>query len=149
MSSDAPRLSPTETAQMLEDLALGEDYALTSEYVEMVVDAADRGDGLRLRELISALHPADVADLLGFLSAEHRDEVESATERAAVAAAAGNAGPARQTDRLGRRDLPRAPVRRRVQAEDEPGVATNQRQDSERKVLREFERLEMVSGQRL
>ena len=75
MSSDAPRLSPTETSQMLEDLALGEDYALTSDYVEMVVDAADRGDGLRLRELISALHPADVADLLGFLSAEHRDEV--------------------------------------------------------------------------
>uniref|UniRef100_UPI0025EB316E magnesium transporter n=1 Tax=Brevundimonas sp. TaxID=1871086 RepID=UPI0025EB316E len=46
-----------------------------SEYVEMVVDAADRGDGMRLRELISALHPADVADLLGFLSAEHRAEV--------------------------------------------------------------------------
>ena len=41
----------------------------------MVVDAADRGDGMRLRELISALHPADVADLLGFLSAEHRAEV--------------------------------------------------------------------------
>lgn len=75
MSSDAPRLSDTEAAQMLEDLALGEDYALTSDYVEMVVDAADRGDGMRLRELISALHPADVADLLGFLSAEHRDEV--------------------------------------------------------------------------
>lgn len=75
MSSDAPRLPEAEAAQMLEDLALGEDYALTSDYVEMVVDAADRGDGLRLRELISALHPADVADLLGFLSAEHRDEV--------------------------------------------------------------------------
>jgi magnesium transporter len=75
MTSDAARLSKAEAAQMLEDLALGEDYALTSEYVEMVVDAADRGDGLRLRELISALHPADVADLLGFLSAEHRNEV--------------------------------------------------------------------------
>ena len=43
--------------------------------MEIVVDAADRGDGMRLRELISALHPADVADLLGFLSAEHRAEV--------------------------------------------------------------------------
>lgn len=62
-------------AEALEDLALGEDYALTSEYVEMVVDAADRGDGLRLRDLISPLHPADVADLLGFLSGEHRDAV--------------------------------------------------------------------------
>ena len=75
MSTEAARLSEAEAAQLLEDLALGEDYALTSEYVEMVVDAADCGDGMRLRELISALHPADVADLLGFLSAEHRDEV--------------------------------------------------------------------------
>ena len=75
MSTEAARLSEAEAAPLLEDLALGEDYALTSEYVEMVVDAADRGDGMRLRELISALHPADVADLLGFLSAEHRDEV--------------------------------------------------------------------------
>ena len=75
MSTEAARLSEAEAAQLLEDLALGEDYALTSEYVEMVVDAADRGDGMRLRELISALHPADVADLLGFLSAEHRAEV--------------------------------------------------------------------------
>lgn len=75
MSSDATQLPEAEAAQLLEDLALGEDYALTSDYVEMVIDAADRGDGMRLRELISALHPADVADLLGFLSAEHRDEV--------------------------------------------------------------------------
>jgi magnesium transporter len=75
MSSDAAQLSEAEKAALLEDLALGEDYALTSEYVEMVVDAADRGDGMRLRELVAALHPADVADLLGFLSAEHRDEV--------------------------------------------------------------------------
>lgn len=75
MSSETARLSETEAAQLLEDLALGEDYALTSDYVEMVVDAADRGDGMRLRELISALHPADVADLLGFLSGEHRAEV--------------------------------------------------------------------------
>ena len=75
MSTEAARLSEAEAAQLLEDLALGEDYALTSEYVEMVVDAADRGDGMRLRELISALHPADVADLMGYLSAEYREEV--------------------------------------------------------------------------
>ena len=31
----------------LEDLALDEDYALTSEFVDMVIDAADRGDGAR------------------------------------------------------------------------------------------------------
>jgi magnesium transporter len=59
----------------LEDLALQEDYALNPEYVGMVVDAADRGDGLRLRELLSALHPADVADLMGFLSAEDRSQI--------------------------------------------------------------------------
>lgn len=74
MSTDAASM-PEKPVEDLEELALGEDYALTSEYVELVVDAADRGDGLRLRELLSALHPADVADLLGFLSGEHRAEV--------------------------------------------------------------------------
>src|SRR5215469_3563833 len=52
----------------LEDLALDEDYALTAEFVDMVIDAADRGDGPRLTELVAALRPADVADLMGFLS---------------------------------------------------------------------------------
>ena len=33
----------------LEDLALGDDYALEAEYVELVIDAADRGDDERLR----------------------------------------------------------------------------------------------------
>jgi magnesium transporter len=59
----------------LEELALGEDYALNPEFVEMVVDAADRGDTARLRELVGALHPADVADLMGFLSAEYREQI--------------------------------------------------------------------------
>jgi magnesium transporter len=38
----------------LEDLALGDDYALNPEYVEMVADALDRGDTERLRELVWA-----------------------------------------------------------------------------------------------
>ncbi|MDX9996667.1 MAG: magnesium transporter [Phenylobacterium sp.] len=59
----------------LEDLALGEDYALTPEFVAMVVDAADRADAERLRELLDALHPADVADLMGFLSPDYREAV--------------------------------------------------------------------------
>ena len=59
----------------LEDLALGEDYALNPDFVAMVVDAADRGDAERLRELLGALHPADVADLMGFLSADYREEI--------------------------------------------------------------------------
>jgi magnesium transporter len=64
--------NPTED---LEDLALGDDYALNPAYIDMVVDAADRGDADRLRELIDALRPADVADLMGFLSAEYRYEL--------------------------------------------------------------------------
>jgi len=52
--------------------ALDEDYVLTAQFVEKVVDAADDGDGLRLRALLEDLHPADVADLMGFLTAEHR-----------------------------------------------------------------------------
>jgi magnesium transporter len=59
----------------LEDLALDEDYALTAAFVDLVIDAADRGDGARLAELVAALHPADVADLMGFLSADYREEI--------------------------------------------------------------------------
>ncbi len=59
----------------LEDLALGDDYALNPEYVEMVIDAADSGNTERLRELVGALEPADVADLMGFLSSAYREEV--------------------------------------------------------------------------
>jgi magnesium transporter len=70
---DAP--PPFDRREDLEDLALRDDYALNPQYVEMVVDAADRGDTKRLSELIGALHPADVADLMGFLSAEYREEV--------------------------------------------------------------------------
>ncbi|THD56672.1 magnesium transporter [Phenylobacterium sp.] len=64
-----------ETEEDLEDLALGEDYSLNPAYVPMVVDALDRGDAERLRELLGALHPADVADLMGFLSAGDREEL--------------------------------------------------------------------------
>ena len=59
----------------IEHIALDEDYVLTAAFVEKVVDAADDGDGLRLRSLLEDLHPADVADLMGFLTAEHRGVV--------------------------------------------------------------------------
>ncbi len=52
-----------------------DDYALSAAFVEKVVDAADAGDGARLAELLHELHPADVADLMGFLTAEHRSVV--------------------------------------------------------------------------
>jgi magnesium transporter len=64
-----------EAPEDLEDLALGDDYALNPEYVEMVVDAADRGDDERLRELVAALRSEDVADLMGFLTADYREQV--------------------------------------------------------------------------
>src|SRR4051812_15523298 len=68
-------LAKSETPEELEDLALGDDYALNPDYVEMVIDAADSGDTKRLRELVGALEPADVADLMGFLTADYREEV--------------------------------------------------------------------------
>ncbi|WP_293907936.1 magnesium transporter [Phenylobacterium sp.] len=64
-----------EVDEDLEDLALDDDYALNPEFVSDVADALDRGDTERLRELLSALHPADVADLMGFLSAGDREEL--------------------------------------------------------------------------
>jgi magnesium transporter len=57
----------------LEDLALRDDYALNPAFVEMVVDAAERGDSKRLAELMDALHSADIADLMGFLSSDYRE----------------------------------------------------------------------------
>ncbi|ALL13745.1 magnesium transporter [Caulobacter henricii] len=72
---DKALLSQAALPEDLEDLALGDDYALNPEYVEMVIDAADSGNTERLRELVGALEPADVADLMGFLSSAYREEV--------------------------------------------------------------------------
>lgn len=63
------------TPEALGDFALQEDYALNPSYVQMVVDAADRADAGRLQELLNAVSPPDVADLMGFLSTEHRLEL--------------------------------------------------------------------------
>ncbi len=52
-----------------------DDYALSAAFVEKVVDAADAADAARLAELLDDLHPADIADLMGFLTAEHRSVV--------------------------------------------------------------------------
>jgi magnesium transporter len=73
MTDTAEPLDALSAAVALGDFALGEDYALNPRYVAMVVDAADRGDVRRLRELVTAVSPPDVADLMGFLSAEHRE----------------------------------------------------------------------------
>ena len=68
--ADAPL--PVASRTEIEHVALDEDYVLTAAFVEKVVDASDSGDGLKLRSLLEDLHPADVADLMGFLTAEHR-----------------------------------------------------------------------------
>ncbi len=73
-TTDLTRQNPPEPVEDLEDLALREDYALAPQFVAMVMDAADRGDSERLRELLDALRPADVADLMGFLSPDYREE---------------------------------------------------------------------------
>ncbi|ADL01706.1 magnesium transporter [Brevundimonas subvibrioides] len=72
MSDRTATLDPVVTE---DHEALDEDYVLTASFVEKVVDAADDGDGMRLRSLLEDLHPADVADLMGFLTAEHRGVV--------------------------------------------------------------------------
>jgi magnesium transporter len=71
LTADTPSVDPED----LEDLALEDDYTLNPEYVDMVIDAADRNDGARIKELMEALHPADVADLMGFLTADYREEL--------------------------------------------------------------------------
>jgi magnesium transporter len=63
------------TAAQIEDFALKDDYALNPRYISLVIDAADRGDGMRLRELLDVLHPADLADLLGFVSEDYREQI--------------------------------------------------------------------------
>ena len=69
-TADAPL--PAAVDDEIEHVALDEDYVLTASFVEKVVDASDAGDGLKLRSLLEDLHPADVADLMGFLTSEHR-----------------------------------------------------------------------------
>lgn len=64
-----------DTPEEIEDFALQDDGLLNPHYINLVIDSADKGDGLRLRELLGALHAADVADLLGFLSENYREMV--------------------------------------------------------------------------
>ena len=72
MSNTADAPLPLVQDDEIEHVALDEDYVLTPGFVEKVVDASDAGDGLKLRSLLEDLHPADVADLMGFLTTEHR-----------------------------------------------------------------------------
>ena len=55
-----------------------EDDRLKPEFVSAVLDAVEEGDAERARELVSPLHPADIADLLELTPADRRGEVAAA-----------------------------------------------------------------------
>ncbi len=58
--------------------SLDEDDRLKPEFLSAVLDAVDEGDIDHARELVSPLHPADIADLLELTPAEQRGEVAAA-----------------------------------------------------------------------
>ncbi len=55
-----------------------EDDRLKPAFVSAVLDAVEEGDAERARELVSPLHPADIADLLELTPADRRGEVAAA-----------------------------------------------------------------------
>ena len=52
MSTTDTAFAPAEAPEAEDHAALDEDYVLTPQFVEKVVDAADDGDGMRLRSLL-------------------------------------------------------------------------------------------------
>ena len=62
-----------EEALLVEDVeTFAEDQTLSEDFISAVADAIERGDADGARALCADLHPADLADLLGFLSEEER-----------------------------------------------------------------------------
>ena len=55
-----------------------EDDRLKTDFVSAVLDAVEEGESERARELVSPLHPADIADLLELTPSERRGEVAAA-----------------------------------------------------------------------
>ncbi|MGV3769815.1 MAG: magnesium transporter MgtE N-terminal domain-containing protein, partial [Sphingobium phenoxybenzoativorans] len=55
-----------------------EDDRLKPEFVTAVLDAVEEGHNEEARELVSPLHPADIADLLELTPSEQRGEVAAA-----------------------------------------------------------------------
>ena len=68
-------MAETETVER--PAADEEDYALTPETVDGVVEAAEAGDDAALRRLLDVLHPADIADLIEQLGGEDRERLLS------------------------------------------------------------------------
>ncbi|WP_288287658.1 magnesium transporter [uncultured Sphingobium sp.] len=55
-----------------------EDDRLKPEFVSAVLDAVEEGEAERARDLVSPLHPADIADLLELTPADRRGELATA-----------------------------------------------------------------------
>ena len=55
-----------------------EDDRLKPEYLTAVLDAVEDGDDEKARELVSPLHPADIADLLELAPSDRRADVAAA-----------------------------------------------------------------------
>ncbi|MHA6768730.1 magnesium transporter [Sphingobium ummariense] len=85
MSERADTAEPRPDEERIDDLPLeeaesshDEDDRLKPEFVAAVREAAEEGDGERARELVSPLHPADIADLLELVPSEERGAVAAA-----------------------------------------------------------------------
>lgn len=60
------------------DTSHDEDDRLRPEFVEAVLDAVEDGDSETARDLVSPLHPADIADLLELTPSDRRGDVAAA-----------------------------------------------------------------------
>ncbi len=60
------------------ETGLDEDDRLKPEFLSSVLDAVEDGDSERARDLVSPLHPADIADLLELTPADRRADVAAA-----------------------------------------------------------------------
>lgn len=63
---------PIRPEDLVVDPHLDEDDHLKSVFVRQVLDAVEAGQDERVRELVSPLHPADIADLFEQAPSEHR-----------------------------------------------------------------------------
>lgn len=69
---------PEETVIEQAETSLDEDDRLKPEFLSAVLDAVEEGDREKARDLVSPLHPADIADLLELTPADRRGEVAAA-----------------------------------------------------------------------
>jgi len=78
MSDDERRIAAELADAEQEESRHDEDDRLKPEYVSAVRDAVDAGDIEQARELVSPLHPADIADLIELTPNDERGEIISA-----------------------------------------------------------------------